>query len=94
MGFEWDDEKSKSNRAKHRVSFEEAVTVFGDPLAVTFFDPDHSEFEDRFITFGYTANNRLIVVAHADRDEVVRLISARPVTRRERKQYEKGTNLP
>jgi len=89
-GFEWDPEKAKSNLAKHRVSFEEAATVFFDYRAVTIFDPDHSEEEDRFITVGMSSHARILTVAHADREERIRIISARRATRRERSNYEEG----
>ena len=92
MEFEWDPEKAESNLAKHGVSFHEAATVFGDPLAITYFDPDHSDEEDRFLTFGQTSKGELIVVAHADRGDRTRIISARRLTRSERKQYEEGSN--
>jgi uncharacterized DUF497 family protein len=88
--FEWDPDKAARNAAKHGVSFQEAATVFGDPLAITYFDPDHSEDEDRFLTFGHSADGRLLVVSHTDRGEKTRIISARAATRRERKQYEQG----
>lgn len=89
--FEWDPEKAATNLARHGVSFEEAATVFGNPLAVTFFDPDHSRDEDRFLTFGESENNRLLAVTHTDREESLRIISAREATRRERKQYDEGS---
>ena len=88
MIFEWDPEKDRRNRAKHGVSFEEASTVFGDPLALTIRDPDHSIDETRFLTTGYSAQRRLIIVAHTDRVEAIRLISARDVTPAERILYE------
>jgi uncharacterized DUF497 family protein len=88
VDFEWDPAKAASNLSKHRVAFEEAVTVFGDPLASTITDPDHSEEEARFITLGRSTNETMIVVCHTDRAGRVRLISARQATRRERKQYE------
>ena len=88
MEFEWDPEKAAQNVLKHRVLFEEALTVFGDPLASTIADPDHSEDEARFVTLGQSRNERLIVVCHTDRAGRVRLISAREATRRERRQYE------
>jgi uncharacterized DUF497 family protein len=88
MEFEWDPEKAARNGAKHGVSFPEAATVFGDPLAITYDDPDHSDEEDRFITFGHSVEGRLIVVAHTDRGDHTRIISARLATRRERKLYE------
>jgi uncharacterized DUF497 family protein len=88
MEFEWDTNKAAKNIAKHGVSFEEAATIFGDPLAVTYYDPDHSEDEDRFLTFGYSRDGVLMVVSHTDRGELTRIISARRATRRERKIYE------
>lgn len=90
MEFEWDSEKADRNVAKHGVSFHEAATVFGDPLADTYYDPDHSENEDRFLTFGHSNQRRLLVVSHTDRNDHTRIISARLATRKERKQYEKG----
>ena len=88
MLFEWDTEKAKQNLLKHGVSFEEAVTVFYDPLSATFDDPDHSVDEDRFITVGLSSRNRLIVVAHAERGKNLRIISARVATAHERKKHE------
>jgi uncharacterized protein len=88
MQFEWDPGKAKLNNKKHRVSFEEAVTVFYDPLAATFEDPDHSIGERRLITVGLSSEGRLLVVSHAERGEVLRIISARPATSRERKRHE------
>ncbi|MBI3947796.1 MAG: BrnT family toxin [Armatimonadetes bacterium] len=90
MEFEWDDRKAASNLRKHGVGFEEAGTVFGDPMAITFADPDHSVGELRFITFGFSSSQRLLVIAHTDRGQRMRLISARTATRRERRLYEKG----
>ena len=90
MEFEWDPDKAARNLAKHGVSFQEAATVFGDPLAMTYGDPDHSEDEDRFLTFGHSSAGRLLVVSHTDRDDRTRIISARTATRKERKQYEEG----
>ena len=88
MNFEWDENKASSNLRKHGVSFDEATTVFGDPLAITFLDPMHSDEEDRFLTFGRASNGRFIVVAHTDRDDRIRPISAREMTRKERFDYE------
>lgn len=88
MRFEWDPKKARQNLKKHRVSFEEAVTVFHDPLSATFDDPDHSIGEYRFITVGLSSRNRLIVVSHAERGEALRIISARPATVHERKRHE------
>jgi len=86
--FEWDREKAKKNFIKHNVSFEEAITVFYDPLSATFNDPDHSFGEQRFITIGYSSLNHLLVVSHTDRRETVRIISARYATKKERKKHE------
>jgi uncharacterized DUF497 family protein len=88
--FEWDEKKAQANQRKHGVSFHEAAMVFGDPLAVTFADPDHSESEHRYVTFGLSQANRFLVVAHADRGQKVRIISARIMTRQERKIYEEA----
>lgn len=93
MEFEWDDDKSESNLHKHGVSFPEAQTVFADPLALTGYDPDHSDQEDRYVTMGTSLEGRLMVVAHTDRDGKVRIISAREASRRERRDYEDG-NFP
>ena len=90
MEFEWDDEKSVSNRKQHGISFHEAATVFGDPLAITFSDPDHSVGEFRFLTFGLCMKNRLVVVVHTERHGKTRIISARQATRYERIIYENG----
>lgn len=88
MIFEWDPQKSKLNLSKHQVSFEEAPTVFNDPLSRTFDDPDHSIDEQRFIIIGHSDKNRLLFVCHTDNEKVVRLISAREVTQGERKYHE------
>ena len=90
MDFEWDPDKAARNLTKHGVSFHEAATIFGDPLALTFSDPDHSDDEDRFLTFGNSDQARLLVVSHTDRDDRIRIISARPATRKERRMYEAG----
>ena len=90
MEFEWDSDKAAGNLGKHGVAFTEAATVFGDPLAITYYDPDHSDDEDRFLTFGHSSEGRLLVVSHADRADRTRIISARLATRRERKIYEEG----
>jgi hypothetical protein len=86
--FEWDGGKATANLKQHRVSFDEAVTVFYDPLTATFEDPDHSHDEGRFVTVGYSAKGRLLVVCHVERGGAVRLISARRATRRERRRHE------
>jgi uncharacterized protein len=88
LRLEWDPAKAAGNFAKHGVSFEEAATVFRDPLSATAPDPDHSLDEERFITFGVSTSGWLLVVAHADRDDTIRIISARPATPGERKIYE------
>lgn len=90
MDFEWDPEKDEANQRKHGVSFDEASTVFGDPLAVTIDDPDHSEDEERFLTTGMSTQQRLMIVAHTDRGERIRLISAREASAAERRTYEQG----
>lgn len=90
MEFEWDAEKAARNLTKHGVGFAEAATVFGDPLAITFYDPAHSDDEDRYLTFGHSTEGRLLVVSHTDRGNRNRIISARAATRRERKIYEEG----
>lgn len=88
MQFEWDPEKAKRNLKKHRISFDEAVTVFYDPLSATFGDPDHSVGEDRLMTIGYSARGRLLVVSHAERGSAVRIVSARLASRQERRRHE------
>ncbi len=90
MRFEWDESKAVVNLARHGVSFEEAVTVFGDPLSDTFDDPDHSAEEQRFVIIGMSENGRVLIVAHTDEGEIVRLISAREPTRGEREFYEES----
>ena len=90
MEFEWHSNKAASNLAKHNVSFQEASTVFGDPLSLTFPDPDHSEDESRHITIGESTQRRLLIISHADRTQRIRIISAREVTRQERRIYENG----
>jgi hypothetical protein len=86
--FEWDRRKAARNRRKHGVSFQEAATVFADPLALTYDDPDHSALEERFITIGMSDVGRMLIVAHADRNGSIRIISARKSTARERRHYE------
>jgi uncharacterized DUF497 family protein len=90
MKFEWDFQKAAANVKKHKVTFEEAATIFGDPLAITFEDPDHSLTEKRYITFGLTTQMQLLVVCHTQRSQRTRIISARLMTRKERKIYEEG----
>ena len=88
MVFEWDPEKAGANFRKHGVSFDEATTVFGDPLSVTILDPDHSSTEDRFIDLGMSHRARLIVVSYTERGRRIRIVSARLATRKERRTYE------
>ena len=90
MQFEWDPAKAAENFAKHGVSFEEAATVFRDTLSQTGQDPDHSVGEERFVTFGVSTSGRLLVVAHTERGDTIRIISARPATPGERNIYEEG----
>jgi uncharacterized protein len=90
LRFSWDPRKAASNRRKHGVSFEEAASAFADPLSVTVPDPDHSVAEARFLLLGRSDRQRLLVVAHAERGDEIRLISARLATCRERRQYEEG----
>ena len=88
--FEWDGRKARSNLEKHGVSFEEAATVFGDPLSLTIEDPHHSEGERRSIVMGLSVRGRTLVVAHTERGERIRMISARMATSAERRQYEES----
>jgi uncharacterized DUF497 family protein len=88
MGFEWDPAKAELNLQKHGVSFDEAATVFADPLSMTYYDPDHSLDEDRYLTVGTSRTGRLLIIAHTDRADNVRIISARRTTARERRKYE------
>ena len=88
MHFEWDRAKAERNVKRHRVSFDEAVTVFYDPLAATFDDPDHSVREHRLITVGNSSRGRLRVVVHVEGGDSIRIISARLTTARERKRHE------
>lgn len=88
MKFTWDRRKNRANLEKHGVSFDEATTVFADPLAASISDPDHSEGEERFVTMGVSARNRLVVVCHTEEGDTVRIISAREANSHERKKYE------
>lgn len=90
MKFEWEAHKAAANLRKHKVSFEEAATVFEDDLSLTGRDPDHSVGEHRFVTFGLSSGKRVLLVAHTERGGKIRIISARPATRAERKIYEEG----
>ncbi len=86
--FEWDENKAKENTRNHKVSFEEATTVFSDPLSMVAYDPDHSMNEDRYITIGWPKRRRLLMVAYTERRDNIRIISARELTRNERKVHE------
>ena len=90
MKIEWDPKKAKSNLEKHGVSFEEAATALSDPMAATGADPDHSITEERFVTFGVSEKGRLVVVSHTEKDQTIRIISARKASKGERELYEKG----
>ena len=90
LRFEWDPRKAAANLSKHGVQFEEALTVFGDPLAKIFDDEDHSVTEQREIIIGHSAKGRLLVVSFVARGETVRVLSARRAARRERKDYEEN----
>jgi uncharacterized DUF497 family protein len=88
--FEWDAKKATSNIKKHGVTFDEATTVFGDPLSLLMVDPGHSDDEQRYIVMGVSVRSRLLVVSFAERTPRTRIISARPATSKERKHYEQG----
>ncbi|MDD5170837.1 MAG: BrnT family toxin [Syntrophales bacterium] len=90
MRFEWDSKKAIANLKKHGVTFQEAATVFGDPMAITFQDPDHSAEEERQMTFGLSLQKRLIVVSHTERNDRTRIISARLMNHKEKVIYEEG----
>ncbi|MBE9189657.1 BrnT family toxin [Gloeocapsopsis crepidinum LEGE 06123] len=90
MQFEWDNSKAASNLSKHGVSFEEAKTVFDDPLYIDFYDPDHSEVEERYLIVGLSSRERLLIVSYTERKNSICLISAREVTRTEQEAYEEG----
>lgn len=90
MEFEWDKKKAKANLSDHKVSFDEAKTVFADPLYIDFYDPDHSDDEDRYIVIGKSQRHRILIVSYTERDNKIRLISARKATRKEREDYEEG----
>lgn len=90
MKFEWDNRKAVKNLKKHGVSFREAASVFGDPLAITFEDPDHSIDEHRFLTFGTARTGKMVIVSHTERNGSMRIISARLMMKYERNIYEEG----
>jgi len=88
MKFTWDPAKAEQNLLRHGVSFQEATTVFGDPLAATIPDPDHSIGEERLITMGHSSAGKLLVVSHLEEGDIIRIISAREATSHERRDYE------
>lgn len=88
LKFEWNPDKAEKNIEKHGVSFIEASTVFSDPLSITYDDPDHSYNENRYIIIGLSSHGKLLFVSHTEKDDLIRIISARELTRKERKQYE------
>lgn len=93
--FEWDENKAKQNLRKHRVSFEEAKTVFNDPLLITFPDEYHSDKEERYLSIGLSARDKILLVVHTEQEEnekavIIRIISCRRATVSERKTYEEG----
>lgn len=92
LDFTWDPDKAASNAEKHGITFPEASTAFGDPLSITVPDPDHSEGEARFLLMGLTSGGRLVVVAHLEGQDAIRIISARLATRAERRDYEEETS--
>jgi uncharacterized DUF497 family protein len=87
LGFEWDADKASKNVEKHQVSFEEAATVFDDPMFITFIDDEHSLDEERYITIGLSSRGRLVILAHAERKDHIRIISARRATKKEERFY-------
>ena len=93
MRFEWDEQKAKANWKKHGVSFEEARTIFDDPLYVDFYDPDHSLDEHRYIIIGESGRGRVLIVSYTGRTDRIRLINARKVTDTERQTYEEGQTI-
>lgn len=90
MQFEWDPDKARENAEKHGVSFEDAVSVFGDPLATTVSDPDHSVGEVRYLTTGMTQGGQILIIWHTEREDTLRIIGAREATAAERRIYESG----
>jgi uncharacterized protein len=91
MEFEWNPDKADINLAKHAASFHEASTVFADALSVTFPDPDHSIGEERYVIIGMSESGRLLIVSHTDRENRIRIISARSANRQEKRFYEEGS---
>ncbi len=92
LGFEWDEEKAASNLRKHKISFDEAKTVFADPFSITIDDPQHSVGENRYIDIGASADGNILIVSYTDREKI-RIISARKATRSEKKMYEEEGDI-
>ncbi len=90
MNFDWDEAKAAVNRVKHGVSFQEAATVFGDPLSMVFDDPDHSHDEQRALLLGLSDEHRVLIISYTENNESIRIISARETSRSERETYEHG----
>ena len=90
LDFDWDEDKAKANAKKHKIGFEEAKTVFGDPFLQTFPDKEHSDEEQRFVNIGRSAQSKILVVIHTEREGKIRIISSRKATTSERKFYEEG----
>jgi uncharacterized DUF497 family protein len=90
QSFEWDPDKAKKNFGKHEVDFDEASSVFDDPMFITVLDEEHSDDEERYITIGLSNKNRLLLIAHTERNDVIRIISARKATKNEEKFYEEA----
>lgn len=88
LEFEWDLRKAETNLRKHKVTFQEASTVFADPLSATIHDPDHSDIEDRYLTIGLSIAGRTLIIAHSERNNRIRIISARELTSPEKRHYE------
>ncbi len=88
LNFEWNEEKARANLKKHRVSFDETISVFDDPRLITFLDLFHSESEERYLSIGISSQGRVLIVAHTDRQGRIRIISCRKATTSERRQYE------
>lgn len=90
LQFEWDTPKARHNQAKHKISFEEAKTIFSDPFLLTYLDDTHAEQEERFLSIGQSSRGRVLLVVHTDRDGRIRIISSRKATVAERDVYEQG----
>ena len=88
--FEWNKEKAKSNFKKHNIDFKEASSIFRDPLFITALDKEHSRYEERYVTIGLSNKNRVLIVAHADSENKIRIISARKVTKNEKRFYQEA----